>query len=109
MPRNRKIRHHLLICTDKSCRKEGGEDSAKALKQSLKKAEMRETVAISEVDCLDQCDYGPVMAVYPDGVWYQGVDKSCARKIVESHIKEGVPVEENILLKIGHASSDGKG
>ena len=44
---------------------------------------------ITKVDCLDQCDDGPVMVVYPEGVWYGEVDGPCAREIVEEHAGEG--------------------
>jgi len=41
------------------------------------------------------------MVVYPDGVWYGGVDEECAREIVTEHLEKGRIVEKRILAKIG--------
>ncbi len=100
MPRLKKLEAHVLVCTHKTCRKQGGRDAAHELKRAVKANNLRRSVMITEVDCLDQCGRGPLMVVYPDGVWYGGVDRKSAREIVEQHIKEGRFVEQNILLEI---------
>lgn len=68
--------------------KQGGKESLKSLKKVLKRRGLKDKVMLSEIDCLDQCGRGPVFVVYPDGIWYGGVDEDCARQIVERHIKE---------------------
>ncbi len=85
----KKIRTHILACEHKDCLKRGGRESLRELKQALRDAGTRDRVLITKVDCLDQCDEGPVMVVYPDGVWYGGVDEACARRIAEKHVGEG--------------------
>ena len=76
----------MLVCEHKDCLKRGGKESLRELKQALRDAGARERVLITKVDCLDQCDDGPVMVVYPEGVWYGEVDAKCAREIAERHL-----------------------
>lgn len=85
----RKIKTHVLVCEHKDCDKRGGRESLRALKHALRETGSRERVLVSKIDCLDQCDDGPVMVVYPEGVWYGEVDERGAREIVERHIGEG--------------------
>lgn len=95
----KKIRTHVLACEHKDCLKRGGRESLKELKQALRDAGARERVLITKVDCLDQCDEGPVMVVYPEGVWYGGVDEACAREIVEAHVGGGRPPARCKILR----------
>jgi len=50
-------------------------------------------VRVNVSGCLDRCEEGPVCVVYPDEVWYTYVDESDIDEIVESHLKDGKPVE----------------
>ena len=97
MSKLKKISAHVLVCQHKTCNKQGGKASAKALKRALKERGLREQVMITKVKCLDQCGRGPIMVVYPEGVWYGGVDEESARKIVTEHLEEGRAVESKIL------------
>ncbi len=87
----------MLVCKHKTCLKQGAKASLKALKRALKERDLRERVMITKVDCLDQCGRGPVMVVYPDGIWYGGVDEETAREIVTEHVEEGRAVEKRVL------------
>ena len=100
MPGLRKLTNHILVCAHKTCLKEGGYGAAKELKHALKDYDMRERVMISEVDCLDQCEHGPVIVVYPDGVWYGEVDKESAREIVKRHLRDGQVVGKRVLREM---------
>ena len=50
-------------------------------------------VRVNKSGCLDRCELGPVAVVYPDNVWYTYVDESDIDEIVESHLRDGKPVE----------------
>lgn len=50
-------------------------------------------VRVNRAGCLDRCELGPVAVVYPEGVWYGIVDKEDVDEIVESHLRDGKPVE----------------
>jgi sirohydrochlorin cobaltochelatase len=93
----KKISAHVLVCKHKTCLRQGAKASAKALKRALKEQDLRGQVMITKVNCLDQCGRGPVMVVYPDGVWYGGVDEETAREIVTEHLEEGRVVEKRVL------------
>jgi len=54
-------------------------------------------VRVNKSGCLDRCAGGPVAVVYPEGVWYTYVDESDIDEIVDSHLKEGRPVERLFL------------
>lgn len=75
----------MLVCRHKTCEGQGAESVLKELKRTLKDAGLREQVLVTKVNCLDQCGRGPVMVVYPEGVWYGGVSESCVRAIAMRH------------------------
>lgn len=50
-------------------------------------------VRVNKSGCLDRCELGPVAVVYPDAVWYTYIDASDIDEIVESHLRDGKPVE----------------
>ena len=58
----------------------------------------RGKVRINQAGCLDRCDDGPVLVVYPEGVWYTYVDKNDIDEIVSSHFVNGKPVAELIIV-----------
>ncbi len=97
MAKLKKVTHHVLVCAHKHCLKRGGRDAGRELKRALKELPPDRRALITAVDCLDQCDDGPVVVVYPDGVWYGDVDEEAAREIAEEHVGRGRPVERKIL------------
>jgi (2Fe-2S) ferredoxin len=50
-------------------------------------------VRINKAGCLDRCELGPVLVVYPEAVWYTFVDQHDIDEIIQSHLIEGKPVE----------------
>lgn len=48
---------------------------------------------INQAGCLDRCEEGPVLVVYPEGVWYTYVDKDDVDEIIDKHLVNGVIVE----------------
>lgn len=50
-------------------------------------------VRINKAGCLDRCDEGPVLVVYPEGTWYTYVDQEDIDEIVDSHLVKGQVVE----------------
>lgn len=103
MSRLKKTVAHILVCNHKHCLKRGARDSIKELRTSLREHELRRSVMVSTVGCLDQCSDGPVMCVYPEGIWYREVDKATARAIVEKHIVCGQVIDRHLLHDITEA------
>ncbi|MBC7779461.1 MAG: (2Fe-2S) ferredoxin domain-containing protein [Proteobacteria bacterium] len=50
-------------------------------------------VRVNTAGCLDRCELGPVLVVYPEGVWYTYVDHSDIDEIIDEHLLHGRPVE----------------
>jgi len=50
-------------------------------------------VRVNQAGCLDRCDEGPVIVVYPEEVWYTYVDKTDVDEIIDEHLKHGRIVE----------------
>ena len=50
-------------------------------------------VRVNQAGCLDRCDEGPCVVVYPEAVWYTYVDKSDIDDIIEEHLRNGRIVE----------------
>jgi len=65
----------------------------KRFKKRLAERGLRATVRANQAGCLDQCEHGPNVVVYPDGVWYGGVTLEDVDEIIESHIVGNIPVE----------------
>jgi len=83
---------HLLFCTGSDCK---GKKLMKKARKMLGKDSVR--VKRSKVGCLGACKFGPVMIVYPDGVWYRCPDKDALEQIIEKHVKGGEPVEKYVI------------
>jgi (2Fe-2S) ferredoxin len=88
-------RTHVFVCTTgESCPKEGDVEAyVKYLRGEAVKAGLRTEVRVNKAGCFSQCGHGPMMVVYPDDVWYAGVQESDLQEILESHILGGKPVE----------------
>ena len=52
----------------------------------------REGVRINTAGCMDRCEEGPVLVIYPEGVWYTYVDQEDIDEILEQHVIGGKPV-----------------
>jgi (2Fe-2S) ferredoxin len=93
--------HHVFVCHNvrpadaprPSCTTEGKSDLHTRLQQLSKEAGLGGRVRINKSGCLDQCEHGPMMVVYPEAVWYGNVRPEDASVIVEEHLIGGRPVE----------------
>ncbi len=57
-------------------------------------------IRINASGCLDRCELGPTMVIYPEGIWYHYQTKADVDNIIESHLLNDVPVER-LMLKPG--------
>ena len=63
------------------------------LQQLSKAAGLGSMVRINKSGCLDQCEHGPTVVVYPEAVWYGFVRPEDVAEIVREHVANGRPVE----------------
>ncbi|MFP4067399.1 MAG: NADH-ubiquinone oxidoreductase-F iron-sulfur binding region domain-containing protein [Spirochaetaceae bacterium] len=92
----------IRLCTGGGCLASGAEKIRDALREELVAANGH--VGITETGCMGPCSAGPVLAVDPEGTFYEGVTSEDAREIVRSHVLGGSPVERLLHRNIG--SSD---
>ncbi|MBL8203473.1 MAG: (2Fe-2S) ferredoxin domain-containing protein [Blastocatellia bacterium] len=95
-----KFEHHIFICTNqrppenpRGCCDPAGLGQLQLLfKKELAARGVKGKIRANKAGCLDQCEHGPTVVVYPDAVWYSGVTVDDVPEIVESHLINGVPV-----------------
>lgn len=100
-------RHHVLVCTGSYCAPGNG---GRALYALLARLLQREgllfgprRVKRGETPCLGVCTGGPIVVVYPEGIWYAGVTPELLERIVVEHLRDGRIVEEGVFHRIGGA------
>lgn len=54
-------------------------------------------IRVNAGGCLDRCELGPVMVIYPEGVWYRYDSRADVDEILERHIRKGERVERLML------------
>ena len=96
---------HILICTGGFCSPaRGGRSLYSLLAQLLEREELLfgpTRVKRSETPCLGVCEGGPIVAVYPDGIWYHGVTPELLERIVVEHLRDGHIVEDAVFHRLG--------
>lgn len=93
-------RAHLFCCTNKrpdshprgSCAARGSVALRDYLKARAKELDL-DGVRINAAGCLDRCELGPVMVVYPEGIWYKVETSVDVDEVLTSHLRDGVIVE----------------
>ncbi len=96
---------HVLVCTGAFCSESR---SGRAIYSKLAALLQREgllfgptRVKRSEAPCLGVCGGGPIVVVYPEGVWYAGVGPALLERIVLEHLKAGRVIDEAVFHRIG--------
>src|SRR5437868_1464119 len=109
-----KFEKHIFVCCNQRqagsargcCDPAGDAALQKLFKEKLKARGLKGTVRANKSGCLDQCEHGPNIVVYPDAVWYGWVTAADVDEIIDAHIVGGKPVER---LQIGRASCRERG
>jgi (2Fe-2S) ferredoxin/SAM-dependent methyltransferase len=92
------FRHHLFICTQQkpegvaSCPANNSWNVLRALERELTSRNLQHEIQVATCGCLGLCDDGPIVIVYPEGVWYRKVQQADIPEIVESHLVGGKTV-----------------
>ena len=92
---------HVFVCTNTrpadaprpSCNADGKGELHTAIQQLVKAAGLGPRVRVNKSGCLDQCEHGGTVVVYPEAVWYGHVRPEDAAEIVNEHLIAGRPVE----------------
>ncbi|MBY0406436.1 MAG: hypothetical protein K2Q01_02000 [Rickettsiales bacterium] len=92
--------HHVFCCTNKrepghtrgSCGQKGAEGLRDYMKLKTKEAGIPST-RINNAGCLDRCELGPCVVIYPEGIWYRVENKQDVDEIIQTHLQNGKIVE----------------
>ena len=100
---------HIIVCTGGFC---SPDRSGRALYSQLASLLERENLLFGparvkrgETPCLGVCSGGPIVVVYPEGIWYGGVTPELLERIVVDHLKNGKVVEDAVFFRLGEQES----
>ena len=98
-------RRHVLVCTGGFC---SPDRKGRALYSKLAELLQRENLLFgptrvkrSETPCLGVCSSGPILAIYPEGIWYSNVTPALLERIVVEHLRDGRVVKDAVFHRLG--------
>jgi len=83
------IKNHILVCTGGGCIASGALEVSAAFTKELEDMGLAGENRVIETGCLGPCAVGPVVLIYPDGVFYQNVNIPDVHEIVAEHLLKG--------------------
>ncbi len=91
-------RSHVLICTGTGCVSSGSKNIKHELQDELADNNLLDEIKIVETGCHGFCEKGPIMIVYPEGVFYCQLKKEDVQEIVQEHLLKG-RIVDRLLFK----------
>jgi (2Fe-2S) ferredoxin len=96
--------NHVFCCTNRRldghkkgcCATKGGEELRNYMKSRSKELGIKSS-RINGAGCLDRCEDGPVIVIYPEGVWYSPKTEADIDEILVTHLQQGKRVERLML------------
>jgi len=94
--------HHVFVCTCPTCSKKDAESVLLAFREKVERRGLLDKVKVTRSGCLSsgECKYGPLVVVYPCGVWYRFVTVNDVDEIIERHIEGGQLVSRLLHFKL---------
>ncbi len=99
-----KYKKHVFICTNQRpdgsrvcCGEQHGLELVREFKKQIKDRGLNTEIRAQKAGCMDTCELGPSVVVYPEGVFYGGVNTTDVNEIVESHLKNDRVVERLVM------------
>lgn len=99
--------YHVFFCTNrrddgrKCCADAGAQDLRDYAKARVKELGLagKGRVRINNAGCLDRCAKGPVIVVYPEGVWYKVETQADVEDVIDTHLIKGGVVDRLLIDK----------
>ncbi len=103
------IKHHVFVCSGKSCLAVGSADVKAAFERELEARNLRfgkeskgrnpnGSILLTDCGSVGFCSIGPAVLVYPEGVWYAQVTAEDVPEIVKEHLEKGNVVKRLVLI-----------
>lgn len=94
-------KRHVLVCTGpQCCSAAAGQETMRYLQKRLAQlGKEGRYIYRSRVECLSFCRGGPLLVVYPEGVWYSGVTPEVCERIIQEHLLNGHIVQEFAIAR----------
>lgn len=93
---------HLLLCCYQTIPKcsslETSSEAWEYLKKRITELNLSKKVYRTRSNCFQICHDGPIMVVYPEGIWYRSCTKEVIERILQEHILKNMPVKDYIIF-----------
>lgn len=97
----KRFEKHIFVCENKrpddhprgSCASKGSMEIREYFKQRLKELGLNLEVRVNGAGCLDACEFGVSIVIYPEQIWYGAVTKNDVEEIIQSHLVNNLPLE----------------
>ncbi|MBQ5323932.1 MAG: NAD(P)H-dependent oxidoreductase subunit E, partial [Oscillospiraceae bacterium] len=86
------FRSHIMVCGGTGCTSSGSKKIIEAFNKEVAAAGLSEEVKVIQTGCFGLCALGPIVVVYPEGIFYSMVEEKDVKEIVEEHLVKGRPV-----------------
>jgi len=96
---------HIFVCCNQRkpghnrgcCDPDGSQELRDCFKSELKRQKLGPLVRANQAGCLDQCELGPTIVIYPQGIWYGGVKLKDVPRIIEETVINGRILEDLLI------------
>jgi (2Fe-2S) ferredoxin len=104
LPQMEGYSRHVLVCTGSFCSPDRrGREIYSLLASLLHREDLLfgpRRVKRGETPCLGVCSNGPIVVVYPEGIWYHSVTPALLERIVVEHLKNGKVIDEAVFHRL---------
>lgn len=99
------FQRHIFVCVNERppdnpkgcCLAKGSQQVRDLLKDGLRARGIHKIVRANSAGCLDACETGVSIVIYPEGIWYGGVTTADVEEIIERHVLRGEVVERLLV------------
>jgi len=97
----KRFEKHIFICENERpadhprgcCKNKNSVAIREKFKTRLKELSLNTSIRANGSLCLDACEFGPTIVVYPEQIWYGGVSENDIEEIIQSHLINNKPVD----------------